>query len=436
MPGRTPRDLALFVYGRLDGGESRPSVEVLDELFQTLFISSLKTEEGAPIACSIAYVDPRNPDPHPPQRLRDDRWRYTGLANPLDYDVTQLAKIALATDPSCSSIAVYPDRNGRLKIWGMFDQQGGLQSLLTHEGEGGYQPPGVIQTQVLGLGHLIVTVDLTVLAELNGDNLVEDSVDVFGGSIVSKKLKPGFERRLAKIRESVQEKEYKFDREDASSAMGTWINTIRRVLLRTRAFRHGGAFLLTDSDVTDRLSIKYEIHYDRIPVLFESWMCGECVNCKSQDLLHGQLDDNPDYIDPAIYFGNAIAGYEADDAKEGMAGAVGFVASLSRVDGLVLMDTNLVVRGFGCEIISAGDNNCTFFHANNASATRARSRCLDLQRYGTRHRSMARYCSEEESAIGFVVSNDGPVRAFARSGNCVFCWENVQLGLSLPLRKD
>ncbi len=436
MPGRTPRDLALFVYGRLDDTDSRPSVEVLDELFQTLFLTSLKTEEGTPINCSIAYVDPKNPDSDPPKRLRDQRWRYTALADPLEYNVSQLAKIALATDPSSSSISVYLDRNGKLKIWGLFDQQGGFQSLLSHESEEGFGPPGVLQAQILGLGHIIVSHDLAVIAELNGGNLVEDAVDVFDGAIVFTKLASGFERRFSEITQSVEKEGYSIGPEYAPNITRFWINTIRRILLRSRAFGHGGAFLLTDSDYEGRLNIKYNLRYDRIPVLFENWMRGKCIDTESHRILFKGLEDDPDHIDPTIYFDNVVAENDADDAKEGLAGAVGFVASLSRVDGLVLMDTDLVVHGFGCEITAAGNANCSFVHANHSSPSKGKIRRLDLQRFGTRHRSMARYCSEDESAVGFVVSNDGPVRAFSRSGKRVYFWDNVQLGLTVPLRGD
>lgn len=434
MAARTPHDLSLFVYGRLNDDEHRPSVEVLVVFFQTLFLTSLRTEEGTPVVCSLAFVDPKDPDPDPPESLRDPRWHYTPLDNPVEYNVGQLVKIAMATDPSSSCLAVYPDRKGGLKIWGLFDQQGGFRSLLSHEGEGGWSPPGIIQAEALGLGHIIVTSGLAVIAELNGGVLVEDTVDVFEGSIILKKLATDFERRFAQIDAGVKERGYVFDQDYKSHAMQKWISTIRRVLLRARAFGHGGAFLITDSDYGGRLKIKYSVCYDRIPTLFENWMRCRCIAAESDPLMGDGLEEDPDYIDAERYFENVISANEVDDAKDAIAGAVDFVASLSRVDGLVLLDTNLVVHGFGCEIIAHGDDNCTLFQANNSSPTKGRLRRLDPERFGTRHRSMLRYCSEDESSVGFVVSNDGPVRAISRSGKRVYFWDNVQLTLSQPFK--
>ncbi len=436
MAGRTPHDLALFVYGRLEDLRSRPSVEVLDELFQTLFLTSLKSEEGAQITCSVVYVDPRSPDPDPPRNIRDSRWEYSDLADPVAYDVTQLAKIALATDPSCSSLAVHPDRYGRLKIWGIFDQQGGFQSLLCHESESGFGPPGVIQAQILGLGHIIVTKGFSVVAELNGGNLVEDAVDVLEAPVVWKKLRWGFENRLRGIKERAEEAGHTLDREWTLHAMGIWINIIRRVLLRARAFQHGGAFLLTDSDVAGQLRIKYKFHYGRIPLLFENQIGAEIAHTESEQFLIDECEKDQNSIDPVAYLNGAVGKNDCDDAKEGMTGAVALVASLSRVDGLVLMGTDLVVHGFGCEIVARGDDRCRVFHASNAGNRGGKALPILLDRFGTRHRSMARYCSEDESAVGFVVSSDGPVRAFTRSGKRLCFWDNVQLGLSLPLREE
>jgi len=126
-----------------------------------------------------------------------------------------------------------------------------------------WNPPGIIQAQVLGVGHIIVTSGFSVIAELNGGLLVEDAVDVFKGLIIRKKLAAGFDRRVSRISATVKKGEYVFDREDRSYAMQIWIGTICRILLRARAFGHGGAFLVADSDYDDRLKTKYGLCYDR-----------------------------------------------------------------------------------------------------------------------------------------------------------------------------
>ena len=96
------------------------------------------------------------------------------------------------------------------------------------------------------------------------------------------------------------------------------------------------------------------------------------------------------------------------------------------------MNTDLEVHGFGCEITASGDADCIVYRADHAQPTKGKTRRLDMTRFGTRHRSMVRYCSQDESAVGFVISNDGPVRAISRSGKRVYFWDNVELRLDFP----
>ncbi|MCH7753252.1 MAG: hypothetical protein IH898_14015 [Planctomycetes bacterium] len=160
------------------------------------------------------------------------------------------------------------------------------------------------------------------------------SVDVFDGSIIRKKLVSGIGRRIERIRAGVEEGGYEYDRAFQDLAVDYWVNTIRRILLRARSFGHGGAFLLTDADPADRLKKKYALHYERIPVLFENWMTGRCLHRKSFDLLRKQLNEHPDHLEPKLCFDHISYQNAADDAAEAMSGAAGFVAALSRVDGL------------------------------------------------------------------------------------------------------
>jgi hypothetical protein len=44
-----------------------------------------------------------------------------------------------------------------------------------------------------------------------------------------------------------------------------------------------------------------------------------------------------------------------------------------------------------------------------------------------RHRSMIRYCASNEDSVGFVVSQDGDVRAITAVKNHVVVWENVRI---------
>jgi hypothetical protein len=157
-------------------GRGVPTVEELEHLLDVVFLGSLKFEEARPVRCLLAFASSGNPDPNPPQLIRMDRWVYAGFEQHLTLTPSGLAKIALASDPSTSALAIHC-RNGRPLIHGLFDQQGAYQAMLLYEKFGGYGPPGIFQIQVLGPGHLKVMQDSMVLGELNDGILAPRTQD-------------------------------------------------------------------------------------------------------------------------------------------------------------------------------------------------------------------------------------------------------------------
>jgi hypothetical protein len=43
---------------------------------------------------------------------------------------------------------------------------------------------------------------------------------------------------------------------------------------------------------------------------------------------------------------------------------------------------------------------------------------------------MMRYCSENEQALGFVISQDGDIRAIMKHQNKLMLWENINVQLA------
>jgi hypothetical protein len=86
--------------------------------------------------------------------------------------------------------------------------------------------------------------------------------------------------------------------------------------------------------------------------------------------------------------------------------AVRFISLLTRVDGLVLLDPDMCVRGFGVEI-TAADLPVEVYRARNPNATQLTE--IYYNHHGTRHRSMMGLCAAVEGSLGFVISQDGAI---------------------------
>ena len=138
-----PSDLAEVVFHELrrrnDG--ACPSLEVLTNLFESMYFASLGTEEGEPIRFYVVYLDPANPDPQPPAHPAPDRWSSVRFGASLPATIPNLVKLALASTPRTSALALYHDANGRLFVWGLVDLGNRQYDYVTHAADWGYDPP-------------------------------------------------------------------------------------------------------------------------------------------------------------------------------------------------------------------------------------------------------------------------------------------------------
>jgi len=116
---------------------------------------------------------------------------------------------------------------------------------------------------------------------------------------------------------------------------------------------------------------------------------------------------------------------ELEEVNNEMIGAVRFAASLSCVDGLVLMSPRLNVYGFGTVI--AETVSPKYVHLSTASRPGSSAVETPANHFGTRHQSMFAYCKKYPESVGFVVSQDGEVRAIKSINNKVYVWENIRV---------
>jgi hypothetical protein len=142
------------------------------------------------------------------------------------------------------------------------------------------------------------------------------------------------------------------------------------------------------------------------------------------DQIFEYLDSDADVLPTYLYLDESVEWSNSGEIRSEIDGAAWFVALLSRVDGLVLMNMDLEVRGFGVVITTDDPPH----EACRARDPRARElEPMQYDHYGTRHRSMMRYCAAVPGSVGFVVSQDGDVRVMTNVGGPLVMWDNVRL---------
>lgn len=423
-----PGDLASLLENELRRRGEGVDLAVLEDITETLYFASLRSEEGEPVRCQVAYLDPDNPDPDPPKRIVEDRWRVTPLGARLDLDVPNLVKLANATDPRTSSFAIHPDSEGRLQIWGLVDQGNRYYDFLNFDSESGPPPPGLFLASIDRPAEITARVGFDAVGTLRVDRLVVDAVDVFDSGPVRDALAPGIAAYLERTGQKVGDELFQDRGHWGEWLSRAWIEALCRILLRARQYGHGGALLVTPDETGTGVDIKYQLGYMRLVTALDSRATAVIARVNAQDDIFALMESEGVDLPMSLYLDEAVNRDREGENRSELDSTAWFISLLTRVDGLVLMTPELAVRGFGVEI-TASESPTTVRRAHDAQGGSTTD--LSYTQYGTRHRSMMRYCWAVPGSVGFVISQDRDVRVIARRGDEIVVWENPLLQMQI-----
>jgi hypothetical protein len=201
------------------------------------------------------------------------------------------------------------------------------------------------------------------------------------------------------------------------------------MLFNIQQYGHGGGLLIVPCCPTREVNIKYEQTYDRMPRALFRLAEHQILKRQTANLIADHCQSQSDMLPCAVHFDSVSYQRELDQRKHELLGCVRYIASLSRVDGFVLLDKSLVVHGFGVEARAEADLTDVFL-AGDATASQRLLRQVPISQFGTRHRAMMRYCDENEGALGFVISQDGDIRATMKYEGRLVLWENINVQLA------
>ncbi len=167
------------------------------------------------------------------------------------------------------------------------------------------------------------------------------------------------------------------------------------VLAITIAGGHGGAFAIIPDDDETSLVLKYRASGIN---LFET-VLGYWRACFDSSL-----------ITEASLLERRAARWEA--SKRSMYSSAQALAHLANVDGCVVLNSRLRVLGFGAEIRVPEEDVAHSTCIDADPFTLKKRGDVDLQQFGTRHRSAYRLAAKRPGTIVFVVSQDRDLRVF------------------------
>jgi hypothetical protein len=424
MSAHYTQDLARRVRKYLaERGEKPPSLAILDKLFEVLFFASLHREEAQPISCRVAFIDRRNPDPRPPRRIVANRWNYFQLSKELPFTVSNLVKLSQAVDPWGSTMAVHTNSAGKLRIWGLIDQSIHFSTYLVKEASTGPEMPGMFQAAINGVGEIAAYKRDVLVGELRRDALVTHQHRVFQGGPLHEKLVPWIKDYQRRVIEKADRDGYNSRDHWDDSLEDYWVSALCRVLIGIHRYGHGGAVLI--SDRADGLTPKYSLRYPRLAESLIRFGTHEINHTFHSDTIFQKyIDQDMDDLPVDLYLDETVESNELDETRDELKGCIRFLTSLSRVDGLLWLDSSLALQAFGVEVAEKEDPAKVFAAQNTEGSERKK---INLSHYGMRHRSMIRYCGFNPSAVGFVVSQDGGIKAVTKVADSVLVWDKVRI---------
>ena len=424
-----PYHLAQLVAGHLSAKHGQaPPETALTQLLEVLYFASLKTDEGRPIRCTVNYASPVQARVAPPLDRAADAHSFTRFDTPLPYDVRTLTKLAKAVDPAVGSLAVFHDDN-ELYIWAVVDQEVRYSEFITVDGTKAPERPGLLQATIAGVGNISVYDNYALIGSLEHNALVEEYHDVLWNGPVHEILQAHLRQYIEQHSRSMLGASDSDVRQLEQRLQVPWFNAICRILMNIQNYRCGGGLLIVPHDSFDGLNVKYRIHYDRLPRAQIRRM-QKFVQCRNAARVVDQLRVRPEgWLPSSLHDQISADRAKLEEHKKEVLGCVRFIASLACVDGFVLFDRGMTVRGFGVEVRS--DNQLSHvFTAGDSQAAPRHLRQAELSQFGTRHRAMMRYCYSHPGALGFVISQDGDIRAMVKIGDKLVLWENVEIALA------
>ena len=404
-----------------------PDADIFRMLVDTAFHASFMTEEKRRPGFRMLYCSPEDlKQDHEPVHVLN-RFRIVSLPRPLPLTVNELNHVAPAADLIRFLICVYPVNKASksLHIWGLLDVGENWWKYVHHETSGGRPPPNFLTIASTAPGELSFSVQGRNLIVLKSGAISHPLENPIWSGPISDFFDPS---RLLLYEETVRKLEtnkWDDDGHDDGFPHRFYNFFLERIFYNVRLLGHGGTIILVpheisfdDPRLTDRIVLKYPTNYDyawgslveslvnhrRYYDLYFPISSGERPATHSEFSKSHHLKDEGDRIDEEI----------RDTSKS--------IASLTSVDGAVVITTRFRVLGFGGEIIASSPTLSTVTVASHHEQE------IPIESLGTRHRSAFRFCSSFEDSVAFIVSSDGGVKAAKRDGRSVLFWSDINEG--------
>jgi hypothetical protein len=366
LRGRVPREL--------------PPVPVIRDFVDEAFLATLRDEEGRPISFGATLLSGA--------QLADALGRspgsYLALGEPFDYSAEAIAKVAPALDPKLASLVVVQEGNEEsLKCRGVWLHRPFLDHFTEIPVVIAGSPSNRLDYLNLvsrGRGSLLVARGNSLIGALRAREFVPATPTPFS----SRSLGGHLIRLL-----------------QAEDDTGYWhiASAAVELLLSEAALRGHGSTIAILPRTPGATAAPYNSRYVLMePPPLETTL-RQCVVPRTHP---------PDVDADRLMAGELMRLGYREFAYETLAR----IAQMTTVDGALVMDSAFSVLAFGAKLTAEAVNVRVVTGPDGFG--QAAGEPFEIARYGTRHSSAMYFAAAVPDSVVFVVSQDGPVRAFRR----------------------
>jgi len=440
FPHAYPKELVSFIFDKwkdslfierlrsagIDPSIQLPDRSLLEQVISTCYQASLMREEERSIIFRLIIRDRKlfPPDDGPPVGLH--RLQFAKIRPLTAYE---LCRLAPAADFYRALIGVSLDRKKRAHIWGIIHS--GVRWMQPLSGGTKTIPP-IPSSPVIyvrGPGRISVSIGQEMIASLNGGQISCPSLDIFAASWLAKSF--------ASVRSDLEEAH----EAARSQSKKPWAKlhpnfgrllsqqVALRIISLVRNFHHGGmlVYLPTEmsqdiSSISRFISLKYQFCDGEPRQRFRTLIL-RIMNTFAE--LHGTREQPAKVVGWQEYVSSRSEAIALLD--EGIFDLAHFIASLSAIDGAVVMTKRQDLLAFGGVVSGNIDEVGTITHALDIDGRLTQQELSE--EVGTRHRAAYRLCYELRDALVIVISQDGNARLVKWHNDSVTYWDLAPTGV-------
>ena len=377
-----------------------PDFEDVKKIIEESFWASIKREEEQSLTFCVTLLSKR--EYHKELTKSGVAPLVIPFLETVEFSSKSIAKLANSFEKSNSSIAVWKNENGEYKIWGslFFNSiERALTQIPVAVENNIYFRPDVISVTAISPGSLIISRSNGVIGRIENGSFTRAIPTPFNGRALIKYLK-----RLAP-----------FDIDNKTFQINSHLtNVIKEILVYLEENSHGASLLIVPDRETESIKkickIKYEIQGD-----YQLSLLLQRAHLDSQKM--HSVSHSVETMILNVGYNKAILN------------RIKAIARLACIDGALVITNTLRVIGFGATLQFMQPWNGRVLIAPDGFNPYVEKTFL-WQNYGTRHSSMVNYIGESSTAVGFVISQDGPIRAFAKyDDETLYCWPDCRVSM-------